>query len=326
VKRKVILGIALAAAGGIFAAALWLMGYRARAREFWSRSVGFAATYVPPTFAKIVYTGMRYGDGAYRILERDRASGAVRVLSEGDRTALHGVASDSAFLYDGVNGNVREWVFGTRGDGREISLEGPEALFDPNISSSGRWVASLYLNQERVGPITIGPSGALLDRIDVRDLEEDTRTSYALQSPKGALEVRLWGVAVSPDGRRLAVVYSALDGQYSAAVYDPETLSQRLLLRSQRILMRPRWRSDGRAVTIVSKESSGWAVRELPEDGSGGTLLYSTNRFIESAELHPDGRHLLLTLGDGPGFEGYFRGLHVYEIDLKTGKMARVDA
>jgi hypothetical protein len=54
------------------------------------------------------------------------------------------------------------------------------------------------------------------------------------------------------------------------------------------------------------------------------STVYGTNRFIESGEVHPDGSHLLLTLGDSDRFEGYFRGLHVFEADLTNGRLRRI--
>lgn len=294
--------IALLVAGGAVARRV------ERARGALRGGTSFGSSYVPPLFEEIVHTRLRYSDGTYAVVVRPRAGGEPTVLSGSSRTAARGLANRHGFVVWSVDGNRTMFRSGARGAEPPAVERYATSLLD-GMGAEGRLATlrcrdeleTLDLTTGRVSPIPA--SRRLLDGLRPQQL----------RFAQWALGLGGRAVIVRPVGDRFAMrLVSLPDGRAVT------------LRESTDILMRPRFAPDGASFTFVERTSSGWHVRRRRVDDGSETTLFRSSRFIESAEAHPDGRHLLLTLGDDAEFHGYMSGLHVYEMDLASGRLERI--
>jgi Tol biopolymer transport system component len=302
--KTAIVILAITGAASVLAYA-WVVHTSARA--FWDKTVSFSCSYVPPLFDRLVYTRMDYRSGNYQIVIQERPNGKVMVLTPFERTAMHGVSNGEQVIYHRLIGNQFDIV------------QGP---------LSGERVVSDNTHQIRILGTTITPDGNFVvfkseGQIFINDLHRKSYELFRLTIDPQSPPSQIWEAAISPKLNEVAVTASEAKS-FTLRVYARGTTPGRLLHRSDRIIMRPKWLPDGSAVTFVEQLEKGWAVMLAKISDGGRRVLYSGMTFIETAELHPDQAHLLLTLGENPEWEGYFSGLHVYEMDLHNAKMARV--
>jgi dipeptidyl aminopeptidase/acylaminoacyl peptidase len=277
------------------------------AREALRDGVSFGSSYVPPACDEIVYTRLRYAVGRYEVVV-GRPGGIPVVLSGSSRTAVRGLANRDGFVVWSFDGNRTMIRRGLRG-AEPPAVEASATWLLPGLGADGR-LATLRSHDELetldlgTGAIEGIPAGAQL----LSDLQP-----RQFRFVQVALGTKGRAVLVRPEGDLIAIRLVSLADGHAVT-----------LRESAGLFMRPRFAPDGESFTFVERTPSAWQVqRRRLGDGSESTLFRST-RFIESAEAHPDGRRLLLTLGDDAEFRGYMSALHVYELDLWTGRLARI--
>lgn len=279
-----------------------------RREEFWSRAVSFGASYTEPGCDGAIFVEMAYRDGVYRLMRADLRSGAKMQLSSGEETVVSGLAAGDRLLYLCLRGNQLDVVYA-----------GPGSL-------SRRFVTGSIMRSSK---LAVSPGGRIATWVQdgsimVMDLQRWVAAPmWAVPGSHQAFRGRLWEAALSGDGSQVALVLSE-GPAFSLIVCRRQGGDTVARYASHYPLFRPRWLADGSGVTAV--ENGPREKRVLALDARNGKVstVYSTNRFIESAEVHPGGSHLLLTLGDSDRFEGYFGGLHVFEADLVTGSLRRI--
>lgn len=303
-------GLAAAAAAGLFLFAGVAAARRVRsARETLRGGTSFGSSYVPPLFDEIVHTRLRYSDGTYAVVVRSRAGGTPAVLSGSSRTAVRGLANRDAFVVSSVDGNRTMLRVGRRGTGPP-AVERTATWLLPGLGADGRRA----ILRSRGGLETLDLSTGRIE-----PMPANARVLDSLRSP----QLRFVQAALGADGGQAVVITPVGERLEMRLVSLPEGRAV-TLREATDVLMRPRFAPDGESFTFVERSSSGWDVRRWRVDDGSETTLFHSPRFIESAEAHPDGRHLLLTLGDDAEFRGYMSGLHVYEMDVPSGRLERV--
>ena len=305
-SRAARLLVSLAAMAGLVAAGRAVARRVESAREALRGGVSFGSSYVPPACDEIVYTRLRYAVGRYEVVVV-RPGGTPAVLSGSSRTALRGLANRDGFVVWSLDGNRTLIRRGSRG-GEPPAVEFPVTWLLPGLSADGRH-ATLRIRDELE---TLDLATGAIEGISAGARLLNGLRPKQFRFVQVALGTKGRAVLVRPEGDRFAIRLVSLADGHAVT-----------LRESSAVLMRPRFAPDGGSFTFVEQTPSGWEVRRRwLGDGMEATLFHTT-RFIESAEAHPDGRHLLLTLGDDAEFPGYMSALHVYELDLSTGRLER---
>ena len=283
--------------------ALLLHAARRSSEAFREERVSFGASYVCPAQDVVIYTRMSHAVGRYEIVTQRRGSARATVVSGDDRTAAFGVSDGDRLAYTRIQGNVVQLaLLRPAHEPLAVTLyEGP--LIGLGIGAGGNWLA------------TVG-----IDAMTLLSMENLSPMRFPFDR---VLSAAIWEATLSGDGAQ-AVVLSSSEGFYSLDLVGLFTADRKTLKSSVHLMSRPRWTADSSALTFVERTPDGWEVHEKCLDGGADRIIYRTFRFIESAELHRDGRRLLLTLGDHAEFEGYFTALHVFEADLASGGLERV--
>jgi hypothetical protein len=297
------------AVGALVGGTLLPAAIRRSSEAFQQEGTSFGASYAYPGQDSVIYTRMSHAVGRYEIVTQRRGSGKATVVSGDDWTAAFGVSGGERLAYTRIQGNVVQLVLLRPGRGPLAATDRDGASINLSIGSSGESLATVgngvltTWSMESLSPMKfpIGP---------VASGEERGRSNC-------------WEAALSGDGARVAVS-SSFEGLYFLDLVSLPTGARRMFRSSVHPMSRPRWSPDGSALTFVERAAAGWEVREACLDRGADRVIYRTQRFIESAELHRDGRHLLLTLGDHGEFEGYFTALHVFEADLASGELAGI--
>lgn len=309
-RRALRAGLALGAAAGLLALGGVTVSRRVvRARAALRGGTSFGSSYVPPLFDEIVHTRLRYEDGTYAVVVRPRAGGVQAVLSGASRTAVRGLATRDAFVVSSVDGNRTMLRVGRRG-AEPAAAERPATWLLPGLASDGRRALLRSRTGLDVLDLTTG---------EITELPASARLLYGVRLS----QFRFVQVALHAEGGRAVLIRPVGERLEMKLAFLPEGRAV-TLRESTGILMRPKFAPDGASFTFVERTSSGWEARRRRIDDGSETTLFRSPRFIESAEAHPDGRHILLTLGDDPEFHGYMSGLHVYEADLSTGRLERI--
>jgi serine/threonine-protein kinase len=202
-----------------------------------------------------------------------------------------------------------------RGDGTLFA-----APFDEDAAELGPSVEVLagveVDGQESSGQFAISQSGTLLYRsgpsrsglynlvwVDRDGAVErvDPNWSFDGSSPlsAGADEI---GLAISPDGTRVALKIHSDDGE-DIWVRDLNTGSMLRLTRDAGVDRRPRWSADGERVVFHSDRGGNRDLWEIPADGTGAPrLLLDLDRPILEVQLSPE--WFILRLGGMAGVVG----------------------
>jgi hypothetical protein len=257
---------------------------------------------------------MEFRPGFYQIVIQDRparSAGKVTVLTPTEHTAMHAVSNGDQVIYDRLTGNHFDILQGRINGERKVLENSPELRhLGTTITPDGNSL-----------PLIAG------SKILLCDLRSGTTEVFKvvprLTNRASSFNKKILEAAISPNGTEAVVTTSGGSG-FAATVYAKRSTSPgRLLHSSSRIIMRPKWLPDGSGVILIEQEENGWTVSEVNSSNGARRVLYRSGVFIETAELHPDQVHLLLTLGQSPEWQGYCAGLHVYEMDLNSGKMVR---
>jgi dipeptidyl aminopeptidase/acylaminoacyl peptidase len=107
--------------------------------------------------------------------------------------------------------------------------------------------------------------------------------------------------AWSPDGRRIAIEVTGVDGRRDIGTLDVATGAYQRLT-SDGTSGTPSWSADGQRVLFGSQRGGRWAIWSQPADGSGGA-----EKLVDlvgagggtGTSLSPDGRWLVYEAGDG---------------------------
>lgn len=251
---------------------------------------------------------MHYDSGRYEVVHHDLQTGSVTILSPGERTAMRGWSNGREFTYMSVRGNTDFLVFGElRGEGDIVTNE---VLLPPGSRH-------LVLSLTSDGESTVYSAQS---RVLVRNLRSgEERVVY-----EGPAVTTVRELSLSPDRRQLLIAREKA-GEYFIEIWPLVPDTSVVVARESDILMRPRWLADGSGVSFIQRSSGSWRAMRWTFDAPSPVVVYQSPRFIESAELHPNGREMILTLGESAEFQGYFTGLHVWRLDLKTGAMSRVE-
>ncbi len=278
----------------------------ARAREEIRGGVSFGASYVGPLGEDVVYTRLLHAQGSYAVVRRSRRGSEQPVLPGEGRTSLRGVAGAEGAAVWSLESNQAVLLAGApAGPAR---LEAPGTML-PGLQAGGR--SALLLRPDGLASVRLA-DGAL------RLLEGSGRLLTGVAPDRR----RFVQAALDADGRLLYV--RPRGERFVLRVADLPDGRAATLVESDDILMRPAFAPGGDTATFVARVPGGWEVRRVRLADGRQSVVVRSRRFVESAELHPDGRRLLLTLGDGADFRGYMTGLHVYEQDLTTGALSRL--
>jgi serine/threonine-protein kinase len=121
-----------------------------------------------------------------------------------------------------------------------------------------------------------------------------------------------WGLALSPDGRRLAITLLTDFGRDIWIKQLPAGPLSRLTLHPGQDLA-PAWTSDGRSLTFLSdrpippdtaRRAGRFALWEQPVDGTGDARLLWGKDAPTDGVLSPDGRWIVLGAAESPGRSG----------------------
>ena len=118
-------------------------------------------------------------------------------------------------------------------------------------------------------------------------------------------------MAVSPDGRRLAVGVGGSNGQLNIWVRPLDRgPATRLTFGGQE--RRPAWSPDGRLVAFVRDTGTSSVVNARPADGAGSERrLARLDRMVQEVTWSPDGHWLLLRTDNGAAGAGDIVGLRI---------------
>ncbi len=124
-----------------------------------------------------------------------------------------------------------------------------------------------------------------------------------------------WGADVSPDGSRVAYVFSPRDDlkRSELRVADVATGAVHVLTGTPGMADRsPRWSPDGATLAFVSERSGRWAVHLVGADGDGERRLTTDDADWSELRWHPDGSRLV-------GVRGEENAFAVATVDVATG-------
>ncbi len=102
--------------------------------------------------------------------------------------------------------------------------------------------------------------------------------------------------AVSPDGKRVAVVADDGNGYSDLALYDPETGNRVQLLSQGSNLADPAWSPDGKTIAVTSYTLGNPRLLLVPADGRASTPVATAEGQPYRASYSPDGAWLVYTL------------------------------
>ncbi len=274
-----------------------LTGEAASALRFDLEVQGFQI--VPPDKAQFLISGNNSASLIGRVTDRVSKSQLLGKEYTGGslRLQAHTFADDFVQLFPGRKGIARTKIAFKVESGRNSEIfiadyDGYNAVQvtqDNTIDRDPAWMPGrrlLYYTSYKSGNPFIYS----------HDLQNGTRR---LVSGYGGLN---GGVAVSPDGRRIAMILSK-SGSPDLYVADPDGGNLRQLTNTREDESSPCWSPDGRTICVVSRISGRAALYLIP--ATGGTLRpLSTVGAINTTEpsWSPDGGTIVFTSNMG-GFQ-----------------------
>ena len=208
-------------------------------------------------------------------------------------------------------------------DGKYESLTTQGRSLAPSLSTDGR--TALFARVETIdgkrevdGQIT--PARLRYTNIIKKDTSGGSETillgGLRLRSNAGFHSVA-WqdGPAISPDGKRFAVV-TDVDGSGSdLEIYDLQTGRRQILLSQGSNLADPAWSPDGKTIAVTSYTRGAPYVLVISADGSrADPLKISAEGEYYRPSYSPDGVWIIYTLRHPTG------GNDVHAVEVKTGR------
>ena len=207
----------------------------------------------------------------------------------------------------------------------------------PQLSPDGTHVAYAEEGAVKLAPADGGPPRTLLAEagsplwIDDATLlvsverAEDDSSRLAVTDARDGWPRRLadsredhgdeWGADVSPDGTRVAYVFTPRDDlkRSEIRVADLATGAVRALTGTPGMTDRgARWSPDGATIAYVSERSGWWAVHLVGADGGGDRQLTTDAADWSELQWHPDGQRLV-------GVRGEENAFALATVDVATG-------
>jgi len=102
--------------------------------------------------------------------------------------------------------------------------------------------------------------------------------------------------ALSPDGKRIAVVADGGEGYSDLALYDAQTGKQMVALSKGSNLADPAWSPDGKTIAVTSYTVGSPRLLLVPIDGRASVSLVTPDGEPYRASYSPDGAWLVYTL------------------------------
>jgi eukaryotic-like serine/threonine-protein kinase len=232
-----------------------------------------------------------WGD-PYRVEAIRLSTGERKVVAPGVKPYL----TDDGFL---IFGSTNGEIFAARFDAEAMALSGPAIPLVEGVRVDGDdWpFYSVARNGTLVYWSGSSTSGDRARVVRVDRTGEATPVDPEWRFNPGTPEVAL---ALSPDGKRLAVKIKGVDGDdIWVKELDDGPLSR--LTFDGGSDRRPRWSRDGRSIYFTSDRSGGSESEDLwtqPADGTGSPgLLLDLEGAILEAQMTPDGSTWALRLG-----------------------------
>lgn len=204
-----------------------------------------------------------------------------------------------------VSGTI---VFALRGDVYVLSGEGYLPLtsdgrsHQPSISADGRTVLFTRIEEidgKRNVDGQVVPAYLRFSNIVSRNTSGGTATvvNGLVQAASGFHTVTWFdSPAMSPDGKRIAVVADSGDGYSDLELYDAVTGKRIVRLSQGSNLADPSWSPDGSTIAVTSYTVGSPRILLVPADGRGSNPLTTPAGEAYRPSYSPDGTWLVYTL------------------------------
>jgi len=208
-------------------------------------------------------------------------------------------------------------------DGQYVGVTGEGRSVEPNLSTDGKTLLFARVEQidgkrEVDGQIT----PALLRYTDIVKKDPSggpetiVLTGLRVRSTAG-FHIVAWqdGPAISPDGRRVAVVTDAGDGASDLEIYDLATGKRQALLSQGSNLADPAWSPDGKTIAVTSYTLGAPRILLVSVDGTRADpqKITSEGEYYRPS-FSPDGFWIAYTLRHPTG------GNDIHAVEVKTGR------
>jgi len=249
----------------------------------------------------------------YDLAVADLATGATKILLRG---VLGRYAASGDLIYVTADGTLLAAPF----DQGAMELTGPPVALAQGIGIGTYGSVGLSVaNDGTLAYVTGGTTSGLARAVWVTRDGTVTPVDSSWEFDPGQPEV---GVAVSPDGSRLAVKINTASGEdIWVKELDHGPLSR--LTFDEAIDRRPRWSGDGKEIDYTSDRAGQYDLWEQPADGTGTPhVLLDLDRAILEAQRTPDGKTFLVRLGGKSGVTGVRDIVAVHQGDTATTPVA----
>ena len=227
-----------------------------------------------------------------------------------------------------VSGTI---VFALRGDVYVLSGEGYVPLtsdgrsHQPSISTDGRTIYFARIEEiegRRRVDNQVVPAHLRFSNVVSRTASGGSETvliNGLVRSADGFHAVTWFdSPAVSPDGKRIAVVADNGNGYSDLALYDAQTGSRTVVLSERSNLADPAWSPDGKTIAVTSYALGNPRVQLVPADGRAASTLTTPDGEPYRPSYSPDGNWLVYTLRhDG------LNDLHALQMGATPGSASR---
>ncbi len=208
-------------------------------------------------------------------------------------------------------------------DGQYVGVTNEGRSVEPNLSVDGKTLLFARVEQidgkrEVDGQVT--PALLRYTNIVKKDpgggAETIVLSGLRTRSPAG-FHIVAWhdGPAISPDGKRVAVVTDAGDGSSDLEIYDLATGKRQALLSQGSNLADPAWSPEGKTIAVTSYTLGAPHILLVAADGTRADpqKITADGEFYRPS-YSPDGVWIVYTLRHPSG------GNDVHAVEVKTGR------
>ncbi len=246
---------------------------------------------------------------AFRLTsDRDNLRGAAHRIADMVFEELTGVPGvfGTRVVYVSEQRNVEPRTYqlvvaDADGENRVVIAESTQPLMSPAWSPDGRRIA--YVSFE-------GNQSAIY----VQTLRTGTRERVSMRAGHNGAPV------FSPDGRRLALTLSLVDGNFDIYTLDLGTQVLRRLTDHQAIDSEPAWSADGETIYFMSDRAGAPQIYRVPSDGSSRSAQRVTfeGNYNARPRVSPDGNVLAVVHRNAQG------GFRIATVDLRRNGLTTV--